>query len=73
MANQTSDLQQLTSWSSNWSGIKVAVLGLGKTGFSVADTLNELGSELLVVAENADSEVLDILEVLGVKLSLIHI
>jgi len=67
MANQTSDLQQLTSWSSNWSGIKVAVLGLGKTGFSVADTLNELGSELLVVAENADSEVLDILEVLGVK------
>jgi UDP-N-acetylmuramoylalanine--D-glutamate ligase len=45
----------------------VAVLGLGKTGFSVADTLNELGSELLVVAENADSEVLDILEVLGVK------
>ena len=67
MANQTSDLQQLNSWSSNWSGIKVAVLGLGKTGFSVADTLNELGSELLVVAETADSEVLDILDVLGVK------
>jgi UDP-N-acetylmuramoylalanine--D-glutamate ligase len=67
MANQTSDLQQLTSWSSNWSGIKVAVLGLGKTGFSVADTLNELGSKLLVVAETADSEVLDILEVLGVE------
>ena len=67
MANQTSDLQQLTSWSSNWSGIKVAVLGLGKTGFSVADTLNELGSALLVVAETADSEVLDILEVLGVE------
>jgi UDP-N-acetylmuramoylalanine--D-glutamate ligase len=67
MANQTSDLQQLTSWSSDWSGIKVAILGLGKTGFSVADTLNELGSQLLVVAEDADSEVLDILEVLGVK------
>jgi UDP-N-acetylmuramoylalanine--D-glutamate ligase len=67
MANQTSDLQQLTSWSSNWSGIKVAVLGLGKTGFSVADTLNELGSGLLVVAESADSEVLDILDVLGVE------
>jgi UDP-N-acetylmuramoylalanine--D-glutamate ligase len=45
----------------------VAVLGLGKTGFSVADTLNELGSKLLVVAEAADSEVLDILEVLGVE------
>jgi UDP-N-acetylmuramoylalanine--D-glutamate ligase len=67
MANQTSVLQQLTSWSSNWSGIKVAVLGLGKTGFSVADTLNELGSKLLVVAEAADSEVVDILEVLGVE------
>ena len=67
MANQTNDLQQLTSWSSDWSGIKVAVLGLGKTGFSVADTLNELGSQLLVVAEDADSEVLDILEVLGVE------
>lgn len=67
MANQKSELQQLTSWSSNWSGIKVAVLGLGKTGFSVADTLNELGSELLVVAEAAEAEVLDILEVLGVK------
>ncbi len=67
MANQTGDLQQLKSWSSNWSGIKVAVLGLGKTGFSAADTLNELGSELLVVAETADSEVLDILDVLGVK------
>jgi UDP-N-acetylmuramoylalanine--D-glutamate ligase len=67
MANQTSVLQQLTSWSSNWSSIKVAVLGLGKTGFSVADTINELGSKLLVVAEAADSEVLDILEVLGVE------
>jgi UDP-N-acetylmuramoylalanine--D-glutamate ligase len=67
MANQRSDLQQLNSWSSNWSGIKVAVLGLGKTGFSVADTLNELGTNLLVVAEDAESEVLDILEVLGVE------
>ena len=66
MANQKSDLQQLNSWSSDWSGIRVAVLGLGKTGFSVADTLNELGSKLLVVAENADSEILEILEVLGI-------
>ena len=45
----------------------MAVLGLGKTGFSVADTLDELGSKLLVVAEAADSEILDILEVLGVE------
>jgi UDP-N-acetylmuramoylalanine--D-glutamate ligase len=54
MANQAPDLQQLNSWSSNWSSIKVAVLGLGKSGFSVADTLNELGSKLLVVSEAAD-------------------
>ena len=67
MANQAIDLQQLTSWSSNWSSIKVAVLGLGKSGFSVADTLNELGSKLIVVAESADEEILDILDVLGVE------
>jgi UDP-N-acetylmuramoylalanine--D-glutamate ligase len=67
MANQAPDLQQLNSWSSNWSSIKVAVLGLGKSGFSVADTLNELGSKLLVVSEAADEEVLDILDVLGVE------
>lgn len=66
MANQAADLQQLTSWSSNWPSIRVAVLGLGKSGFSVADTLNELGSKVLVVSEAADEEVLDILDVLGV-------
>lgn len=66
MANQAIDLQQLSSWSSDWSSIKVAVLGLGKSGFSVADTLNELGTKLLVVAQSADEEVLDILDVLGV-------
>ena len=67
MANHGSNLEQLTSWHSDWSSIKVAVLGLGKTGFSVADTLNELGSKLLVIAESADPEILDILEVLGVE------
>lgn len=67
MANQAPDLQQLNSWSSNWPSIKVAVLGLGKSGFSVADTLNELGSKLLVLSEAADEEVLDILDVLGVE------
>lgn len=66
MANHGNSLQELSSWNSNWSEIKVAVLGLGKTGFSVADTLNELGSTLLVVAESAEAELTDILEVLGV-------
>jgi UDP-N-acetylmuramoylalanine--D-glutamate ligase len=67
MANHGADLQQLTSWNSDWSKIKVAVVGLGKTGFSVADTLNELGSKLLVVAESATTETLDILDVLGIE------
>ncbi len=66
MANNGADLTQLNSWRSDWSKLRAAVVGLGKTGFSVADTLNELGSELLVVAESAASEALDILEVLGV-------
>ena len=67
MANNGADLAKLTSWNSDWSKIKVAVVGLGKTGFSVADTLNELGSKLLVLAESADPEILDILDVLGVE------
>lgn len=66
MANHGADLSQLAGWQSDWSKIKVAVVGLGKTGFSVADTLHELGSKLLVVAESASPETLDILDVLGV-------
>jgi UDP-N-acetylmuramoylalanine--D-glutamate ligase len=67
MANNGADLTSLTSWRSDWSKIRVAVVGLGKTGFSVADTLNELGSKLLVVAESAAPETLDILDVLGIQ------
>ena len=60
-------LDQLTSWNSDWRGLKVAVVGLGVTGFSVADTLVELGCEVLVLAEKAETEYLDILDVLGAK------
>ena len=67
MASNGGDLAELTSWSSDWSQIKVAVVGLARTGFSVADTLNELGSTLLAVADFATSETLDLLEVLGVE------
>ena len=42
------------------------VFGLGVTGFSVADTLAELGCQVLVVAEKADPELVDILDVIGV-------
>ncbi len=57
----------LNSWHDDWSGLKVAVLGLGVSGFSVADTLAELGCQLTVFAERADTEELDILDVLGVR------
>jgi len=59
-------LDDLTSWHADWAGLRVAVLGLGSTGFAVADTLAELGCEVLVVAERADEErriVLDVLDV----------
>ena len=64
------DLAELTSWHSDWTKTRVLVYGLGVTGFSVADTLAELGSEVLVVAAKADPEQVDILDVLGVKVQL---
>jgi UDP-N-acetylmuramoylalanine--D-glutamate ligase len=59
-------VDELRSWHDDWSGLRVAVLGLGVTGFSVADTLAELGCSVKVFAERADAEQLDILDVLGV-------
>jgi UDP-N-acetylmuramoylalanine--D-glutamate ligase len=59
------DLSQLTSWRADWAGLRVAVLGLGVTGFSVADTLVELGCEVLVVARDASDEHRELLNVIG--------
>jgi UDP-N-acetylmuramoylalanine--D-glutamate ligase len=61
------DLTSLTSWHSDWKDLRVAVFGLGVSGFSVADTLNELGAKVLVVAEKAEAEYLDLLTVLGIE------
>ncbi|WP_375384556.1 UDP-N-acetylmuramoyl-L-alanine--D-glutamate ligase [uncultured Microbacterium sp.] len=63
-----SRLDALTSWHADWSGLRVAVLGMSVTGFSVADTLAELGAEVLVVSETADDDYRRILPVLGVAL-----
>jgi UDP-N-acetylmuramoylalanine--D-glutamate ligase len=60
------NLDQLTSWHSNWRDIRAVVFGLGVSGFSVADTLAELGAKTLVVAEKAEEDLLDILDVIGV-------
>jgi UDP-N-acetylmuramoylalanine--D-glutamate ligase len=59
------DLDTLTSWHSDWLGVRVAVLGLGVTGFAVADTLVELGAAVVVVAERATSELLELSAVIG--------
>jgi len=61
-------LAGLTSWHADWSGLRVAVLGLGVTGFAVADTLTELGAEVLVLAPARDDDRARILEVIGARL-----
>jgi UDP-N-acetylmuramoylalanine--D-glutamate ligase len=61
-------LDTLTSWHADWSGLRIAVLGLGVTGFAAADTLAELGADVLVVAGTAPDERAGLLGVLGVRL-----
>ena len=61
-----SKLDHLKSWHSDWSELKAVVFGLGVSGFSVADTLNELGASVLVIADKADDKSLDILDALGI-------
>jgi UDP-N-acetylmuramoylalanine--D-glutamate ligase len=48
--------------------LRVAVLGLGTTGFAAADTLAELGADVLVVAERADEQRTAMVRVIGVEL-----
>ncbi|MTE24391.1 UDP-N-acetylmuramoyl-L-alanine--D-glutamate ligase [Microbacterium sp. ZXX196] len=64
----TTRLDSLTSWRSDWAGLRVAVLGLAATGFSVADTLAELGADVLVVTEQAPEEYAGLLPVIGARL-----
>ncbi|GAA4197320.1 UDP-N-acetylmuramoyl-L-alanine--D-glutamate ligase [Microbacterium oryzae] len=61
-------LDTLTSWHADWKGLRVAVLGLSMTGFSVADTLAELGADVLVVTESAAEEYAQLLPVIGVRM-----
>ena len=61
----------LQSWHDDWSGLRVLVLGLGVTGFAVADTLAELGCRVLVVADRADDDRARILPVIGVELAMV--
>ena len=63
-------LRTLTSWHADWKGLRVAVLGLSMTGFSVADTLTELGADVLVLSESADEEYATLVPVIGARLEL---
>ncbi|WP_309103724.1 UDP-N-acetylmuramoyl-L-alanine--D-glutamate ligase [Microbacterium sp.] len=63
-------LDGLTSWHADWRGLRVAVLGLSVTGFSVADTLAELGADVIVLSESAAEEYERLLPVIGVPLEL---
>ncbi len=63
-------LDDLISWHSDWSGLRAVVLGLGSTGFSVADTLAELECQVLVAAQSADELRLKMCDVLGVDVLL---
>ncbi len=61
-------LAGLTSWRSDWRGLRVVVLGLGVAAFSSADTLAELGADVLVVADAPNEERARLLEVIGARL-----
>lgn len=50
----------------NWQGLKIAVLGLGASGFSAADTLVELEVQVRVYAAKPGLEFAQILDVLDV-------
>ncbi|WP_218712051.1 UDP-N-acetylmuramoyl-L-alanine--D-glutamate ligase [Arthrobacter sp. BF1] len=62
-------LDSLTSWDADWAGLRVVVTGISKTGFSVADTLAELGAQVVVVAASDDDDAranADTLKIVGV-------
>ncbi|MGN6126603.1 MAG: UDP-N-acetylmuramoyl-L-alanine--D-glutamate ligase [Humibacter sp.] len=61
-------LAGLTSWRSDWRGLRVLVLGLGVAAFSSADTLVELGADVLVAAESRHEERAKLLDVIGARL-----
>lgn len=61
-------LDSLTSWHADWTGLRVAVLGLSVTGFSVADTLTELRADVLVLTESAPEEYARLMPVIGAAL-----
>ncbi|WP_051533205.1 UDP-N-acetylmuramoyl-L-alanine--D-glutamate ligase [Arthrobacter sp. 9MFCol3.1] len=61
-------LQGLTTWDSDWSGLRVVVTGIGVSGFAAADTLIELGARVVVVDAATSAKALaqaDTLKIVG--------
>lgn len=62
--------RNLEGWQGNWAGLRVAVLGVGASGFSAVDTLVELGADVRVFAKKVEPEFAEILDVLKVPVTL---
>jgi len=62
----TPGFEDLLGWKSNWGDAKIGVFGVGATGFAILDTLVELGSEPLALAEEIEGDIARIVNVLGV-------
>lgn len=63
-------LEDLHGWQAAWKDLRVAVAGLGVTGFSAADTLAELGAQVVVVDGEATEKKrldADTLRIVGVS------
>ena len=61
-------LQDLTTWDSDWAGLRVVVTGIGVSGFAAADTLIELGARVVVVDAATSAKALaqaDTLRIVG--------
>ena len=54
-----------SSWHADWSNLSAVVLGLGKSGFSVVDTLVELGVKTFAIGKEADPKLVELTEVIG--------
>lgn len=56
MSSLTSELSDplasIDGWDSDLSSVHIVVLGLGKTGFSLADTAIELGAQVIVLSDD---------------------
>ncbi len=67
-------LAELTTWDSNWAGLRVVVPGIGLSGFSAADTLAELGAQVVVVDAATDAAArakAETLKIVGVQETLL--